>query len=169
LTAKVCFVVKQIPKEEKDCQPFHGLWNFRRAPKVWYRDFLISEFTAVKVFQNRILNLWPFWSCRKLSANLDNNVPYPIHGLIRKGSYSLVREWTSAGAFEKLYRLSEMIDQCTDPVLLKDWQYLQTSDHFIIWAQNVFRRDVHAYFNPYDIIWGIYELYECVERFFLSG
>ena len=44
-----------------------------------------------------------------------------------------------------------MIDQCTDPVLLKDWQYLQTSDHFYYMSTKCFSDgDVHAYFNPYD-------------------
>lgn len=33
-------------------------------------------------------------------------------------------------AFEQLCALSRMIDHCTCPKLIKDWQYLQSSDHF---------------------------------------
>jgi len=54
-------------------------------------------------------------------------------------------------AFEKLYVLSGMIGKCNDPALLKDWQYLQTSDHLYYMSTKYFSDgDVHAYFNPYD-------------------
>jgi alpha-amylase len=54
-------------------------------------------------------------------------------------------------AFGQLYGLNKMIDQCTDPNLLKDWQYLQTSDHFYYMSTKYFSDgDVHACFNPYD-------------------
>ena len=54
-------------------------------------------------------------------------------------------------AFEQLYRLSGMVDQCTDPAILKDWQYLQTSDHFYYMSTKYFSdSDIHAYLNPYD-------------------
>jgi alpha-amylase len=42
-------------------------------------------------------------------------------------------------AFGQLYGLKEMIDQCTDPDLLKDWQYLQTSDHFCYMSTKYFQ------------------------------
>jgi alpha-amylase len=54
-------------------------------------------------------------------------------------------------AFGQLYGLKEMIDQCTDPDLLKDWQYLQTSDHFCYMSTKYFSDvNAHSYFNPYD-------------------
>lgn len=54
-------------------------------------------------------------------------------------------------AFGKLYELSEKIGQCTDENLLKDWHYLQTSDHFYYMCTKSFSDgDVHAYFNPYE-------------------
>ncbi|MCW0483352.1 glycoside hydrolase family 57 protein [Gaoshiqia sediminis] len=39
-------------------------------------------------------------------------------------------------AFEKLYQLSGMVRDCHDKQLLKDWQYLQTSDHFFYMNTN---------------------------------
>ncbi len=53
-------------------------------------------------------------------------------------------------AFEKLYGLRRMINQCTDANLLKDWQYLQTSDHFYYMStKHCSDGEIHAYFNPY--------------------
>lgn len=54
-------------------------------------------------------------------------------------------------AYSKLYELSEKVNQCTDGDLLKDWQYLQISDHFYYMCTKFFSDgDVHAYFNPYE-------------------
>ena len=54
-------------------------------------------------------------------------------------------------AFNKLYDLSEKISKCKDETILKDWNYLQTSDHFYYMCTKFFSDgDVHAYFNPYE-------------------
>ena len=39
---------------------------------------------------------------------------------------------------------------CKDPTLLKDWDYLQTIDHFYYMCTKFFSDgEVHKYFNPY--------------------
>lgn len=54
-------------------------------------------------------------------------------------------------AFESLYRLEHKIRHCTDPEILSDWRYLQTSDHFYYMCTKYFSDgDVHKYFNPYN-------------------
>ena len=54
-------------------------------------------------------------------------------------------------AFNKLYDLSPAVNQCNDPEILKDWEYLQVSDHFYYMCTKFFSDGaVHAYFNPYD-------------------
>lgn len=54
-------------------------------------------------------------------------------------------------AFGKLYALLPKINQCEDEKLLKDWRYLQVSDHFYYMSTKFFSDgDVHAYFNPYE-------------------
>lgn len=54
-------------------------------------------------------------------------------------------------AFDKLYDLLPKISRCTDSKLLKDWNYLQCSDHFYYMCTKFFSDgDVHAYFNPYE-------------------
>ena len=54
-------------------------------------------------------------------------------------------------AFDKLYGLSEQVRKCDDELIRKDWEYLQSSDHFYYMATKFFSDGaVHAYFNPYD-------------------
>jgi len=54
-------------------------------------------------------------------------------------------------AFNKLYSLLPKIKKCTDDDLLKDWDYLQVSDHFYYMSTKFFSDgEVHAYFNPYE-------------------
>ncbi len=54
-------------------------------------------------------------------------------------------------AFDKLYAQLPKMNRCTDSRLLKDWNYLQCSDHFYYMCTKFFSDgDVHAYFNPYE-------------------
>jgi alpha-amylase len=54
-------------------------------------------------------------------------------------------------ACEKLYSLSEKVNNCQDDLLKKDWIYLQSSDHFYYMCTKFFSDGaVHAYFNPYE-------------------
>ena len=54
-------------------------------------------------------------------------------------------------AFDKLYDLSEKVFKCEDETIKKDWEYLQSSDHFYYMATKFFSDGaVHAYFNPYE-------------------
>lgn len=54
-------------------------------------------------------------------------------------------------ALGKLYGLKDSIARCTNADLLKDWQYLQSSDHFYYMYSKFFsNRDFHHDLNPYD-------------------
>lgn len=54
-------------------------------------------------------------------------------------------------AFEKLYDLRHRMAHCTSEELLKDWNYLQASDHFYYMSTKFFSNgQVHSYFNPFD-------------------
>ncbi len=54
-------------------------------------------------------------------------------------------------ANDKLYALLPKVKRCTDKRLLKDWDYLQCSDHFYYMSTKFFSDgEVHAYFNPYE-------------------
>ena len=53
-------------------------------------------------------------------------------------------------AFEKLYGLSESVTLCEDPLILKDWQNLQTSDHFYYMnVKHFLEVNISDRFNPY--------------------
>lgn len=54
-------------------------------------------------------------------------------------------------ALDKLYSLTEKIGICEDKQIKRDWDYLQSSDHFYYMATKFFSDGaVHAYFNPYE-------------------
>jgi len=56
-----------------------------------------------------------------------------------------------AEAYSKLYSLSNAISNCDDPVILRDWGYLQTSNHFYYMSTKWFSAgEVHKHFNPYS-------------------
>ncbi|MCX6285562.1 MAG: alpha-amylase [Bacteroidetes bacterium] len=55
-----------------------------------------------------------------------------------------------AEAFSKLYSLSDSIAKCDDPVIRRDWGYLQSSNHFYYMSTKWFSAgEVHKHFNPY--------------------
>ena len=54
-------------------------------------------------------------------------------------------------ALDKLYSLAGKVNKCEDDTIKKDWEYLQSSDHFYYMATKFFSDGaVHAYFNPYE-------------------
>ncbi len=53
-------------------------------------------------------------------------------------------------AFEKLNSIREKVKTCDDDEIMRDWNYLQASDHFYYMCTKWFSDgDVHRYFNPY--------------------
>lgn len=80
------------------------------------------------------------------------SVPYPISWADNERDLTA---WLGNGmqkeAFEKLYNLRQQIKRCTDTELIKDWNYLQVSDHFYYMSTKYFSDgEVHSYFNPFD-------------------
>ncbi len=53
-------------------------------------------------------------------------------------------------AIDKLYKLSPLVEKCTDAGLLKDWQYLQASDNFYYMGTKFFANGARSYVNPYQ-------------------
>jgi alpha-amylase len=54
-------------------------------------------------------------------------------------------------AFNKLNSLRQLVIQANDPDLLRDWGYLQASDHLYYMSTKFFAdQSVHNYFNPYN-------------------
>ncbi len=54
-------------------------------------------------------------------------------------------------AFNKVYELSDRMSRVTDNAMIKDWNYLQASDHFYYMCTKFFSDgEIHKYFNPYE-------------------
>jgi alpha-amylase len=54
-------------------------------------------------------------------------------------------------AVTKLYSMADRVGKCNTEQLIRDWVYLQSSDHFYYMSTKFFSDGaVHAYFNPYE-------------------
>jgi alpha-amylase len=79
-------------------------------------------------------------------------VPYPISWADEERDLTAwLGNELQEEAFNKLYELGDKLKKVEDPVLKKDWDYLQVSDHFYYMCTKFFSDGaVHSYFNPYD-------------------
>ena len=80
------------------------------------------------------------------------SVPYPISWADEERDITawLGNELQTA-AFDKLYDLTQKVNNCNYDQIRKDWIYLQSSDHFYYMCTKFFSDGaVHAYFNPYE-------------------
>ncbi len=86
------------------------------------------------------------------------HVPYPVSWADEERDVSAwLGNDLQDDAFENLYKLEPLIKNCSDPDILRDWEYLQTSDHFYYMCTKFFSDgDVHKYFNPYDSPYGAF-------------
>ncbi len=94
----------------------------------------------------------PSEAVKKLQPVSAIHVPYPTSWADEERDLTawLGNEMQNE-AFDKLYSLLPKIKKCTDEDILKDWSYLQTSDHFYYMSTKFFSDgEVHAYFNPYE-------------------
>jgi len=80
------------------------------------------------------------------------HVPYPISWADEERDLSAwLGNELQKEAFDKLYQLKDRMRNCTDATMLKDWDYLQTNDHFYYMCTKFFSDgEVHKYFNPYS-------------------
>ena len=94
----------------------------------------------------------PSEAVKKLQPVSAIHVPYPTSWADEERDLTawLGNEMQNE-AFNKLYSLLPKIKKCTVDDLLKDWDYLQVSDHFYYMSTKFFSDgEVHAYFNPYE-------------------
>ncbi|MFW5781582.1 MAG: glycoside hydrolase family 57 protein, partial [Bacteroidota bacterium] len=80
------------------------------------------------------------------------NIPHPISWADEERDLTAwLGNEMQQEAYNKLYSLCGIIKNINDPKLLKDWQYLQVSDHFYYMSTKFFSDGaVHNYFNPYE-------------------
>ena len=79
------------------------------------------------------------------------HVPYPISWADEERDLTAwLGNDLQDDAFDKIYQLEQKVKQLNDFEIVKDWRYLQTSDHFYYMCTKWFSDgDVHKYFNPY--------------------
>jgi len=94
----------------------------------------------------------PSEAIEKLQPVSELSVPYYISWADTERDLSA---WMSNAiqrdAMEKLFDLEKHVHATQDPVLLRDWRRMTTSDHFYYMCTKWFSDgDVHKYFNPYE-------------------
>ena len=119
--------------------PETGIFDFMRALPA--RVFSHSKFS----FDT------PGDLAKKLQPVGAIHVPYPISWADEERDLTAwLGNELQDEAFDKLYEIEHKIKDCEDESLLRDWTFLQTSDHFYYMCTKWFSDgDVHKYFNPY--------------------
>lgn len=119
--------------------PETGIFDFMRALPA--RVFSHSNFT----FNT------PSELAEKMQPVSSVHVPYPISWADEERDLTAwLGNELQDEAFDKLYSLREKVMRCSDEHIIRDWRYLQTSDHFYYMCTKWFSDgDVHKYFNPY--------------------
>jgi len=113
-------------------------------------DFLY--FLSQNVVKSKTLEFaTPSEVVEKLQPVSVVSVPHPISWADEERDLTA---WLGNGmqkeAFEKLYGLKRQLSKCTNVELLKDWNYLQVSDHFYYMSTKYFSDgEVHASENPF--------------------
>lgn len=79
------------------------------------------------------------------------HVPYPISWADEERDLTAwLGNELQDDAFAHIYSLEEKVKQVNNFEIIRDWRYLQTSDHFYYMCTKWFSDgDVHKYFNPY--------------------
>lgn len=86
------------------------------------------------------------------------SVPYPISWADEERD---IAAWLGNDlqndAFNRLYQFTDRIARCEDPKLQKDWDFLQSSDHFYYMSTKFFSDGaIPVYFNPYESPYDAY-------------
>jgi alpha-amylase len=114
-------------------------------------DFL-EHWVEIVVENNKLKFATPAEVLKELQPISLVSVPNPISWADEERDLtSWLGNEMQKEAFDKLYVLSHRIENCRDEELLKDWNYLQESDHFYYMSTKFFSgNQSQAYFNPYD-------------------
>jgi len=155
LTAKKYFArIKQISDDSDELVNLfmdYETFGEHQSKETGILQFL--QLFPLSILNNSQFNfLTPFEIVENYQPVSFINVPQPISWADAERDLSawLGNELQNE-AFVKLYELSDKIKRCTNVDLLRDWQYLQISDHFY-YMSTKFLSDgkVHSYFNPYE-------------------
>lgn len=144
--------MSSLPKEEEVVTIFI---NYETFGKLHPKSTGIFDF--LKNLPNAILKTGelsfstPSEVINDLQPVSSIHVPYPISWADEERDLSAwLGNELQKEAFDKLYELKDRMKSCTNATMLKDWDYLQTNDHFYYMCTKFFSDgEVHKYFNPY--------------------
>jgi len=100
----------------------------------------------------------PSEALNKLQPISSIHVPYPISWADEeRDTTAWLGNPLQEDAFNRLYSLKEKVNKCNDSTIQKDWNYLQTSDHFYYMSTKYLSDgEVHSYFTPYNSPYDAY-------------
>jgi len=142
-----------LPKEEEVITIFVNYETFGnlqpRSSGIF--DFL-KKLPDFVLKTNKLNFSTPSEVVRNLQPVSAVHVPYPVSWADEERDLSAwLGNELQKEAFDKLYRLKDRMRKCTDLTMLKDWDYLQTIDHFYYMCTKFFSDgEVHKNFNPFS-------------------
>jgi len=152
-TEKYVYWLTNLERKEEIVNLFMDYETFGEHQWKETGIFEFLEDLPDKIIKNKALQfVTPSEAIKELQPVSAVHVPNPISWADEERDLTawLGNEMQNE-AFEKLYSLLPKIRQCNDEKLLKDWRYLQVSDHFYYMSTKFFSDgEVHAYFNPYE-------------------
>nr|WP_321405689.1 glycoside hydrolase family 57 protein [uncultured Carboxylicivirga sp.] len=152
-TQKYVDWIAQLDKNEEIINLFMDYETFGEHQWKETGIFEFLEDLPDKVIKHKKLQfVTPSEAIEKLQPVSAVHVPHPISWADEERDLTAwLGNEMQHEAFDKLYALLPKINQCEDEKILKDWQYLQVSDHFYYMSTKFFSDgEVHAYFNPYE-------------------
>ncbi len=151
-TEKFVGWLNEIDEKEEVINLFMDYETFgeHQWPETGIFDFMRALPEKVMSHTNFSFNT-PSEVSSHLQAVAPIHVPYPISWADEERDLTAwLGNELQDEAFDKLYQLEAKVKKCTDASIIKDWEYLQTSDHFYYMCTKWFSDgDVHKYFNPY--------------------
>lgn len=126
-------------------------FGMRQPKSSGIYDFL-EHWVDVIVRSNNFKFATPSEVIQELQPVSQVNVPNPISWADEERDLtSWLGNEMQKEAFEKLYSLAPMMENCHNEELIKDWKYLQESDHFYFMSTKYFTGNQSVvYQNPFD-------------------
>ncbi|MDG5800445.1 glycoside hydrolase family 57 protein [Marinilabiliaceae bacterium ANBcel2] len=145
--------IEALDKKEEVVNIFMDYETFGEHQDKSTGIFEFFEHLPVEVFKRGGIR---FATPSKIASMLQPvaalSVPYPVSWADEERDLTAwLGNEMQQEAFNKLYSLLPKVKACDDSILLKNWMFLQGSDHFYYMSTKFFSDGaVHAYFNPYD-------------------
>ncbi len=145
--------IKELDEKEEVVNLFMDYETF--GEHQWFESGIFSFLEALP---GEILSVpglvfsHPSTIVSKLNPVAPANIQYPISWADEeRDTTAWLGNDMQNEAFKKLYAMAPKMEHITNPEILQDWEYLQTSDHFYYMSTKWFSDgEVHAYFNPYN-------------------